>query len=279
MSSATDSLDSDASVCAVCNSGDNLLRCARCKLVYYCSKKHQKKDWKKHKLNCNNLDDDPKPLQIKCEQNLVNTVIKQTNSAIPREGSSETEVLSSRAEQLSPNLEFDFGTAEKSSTQKTLRSVSSTVPISGENIVQPSTSKMEDFPEMSLRPSTFPTFLDSSAMEEMCRNVIRDMDAYGVCVVDNFLGQERGQAVLAEVLNMYTRGVFKDGQLVSSTGRRGDIKTIRGDQITWINGREKTCTNIGYLISQVDAIILRATKMSNNGKLGKYNIKARTKVG
>ena len=28
------------------------LRCSRCKLVYYCSKKHQKKDWNIHKNKC-----------------------------------------------------------------------------------------------------------------------------------------------------------------------------------------------------------------------------------
>lgn len=264
-------------VCAVCDRNDNLLRCARCKLVYYCSKKHQKKDWRTHKQTCK----DNQPLQEKYESNTTTVAESEaTATHLPVEGSSEAEILSSGAELLTTGVDFEYGaTGEKSSTEKILKNVSSAVPISGENIVKPSTSKMEDFPEISLRSSSsHPPFLDNSTMEEMCRNVIRDMEAYGVCVVDNFLGEERGRTVLAEVLNMYSKGVFRDGQLVSSTGRRGDLKTIRGDQITWIDGRERGCANIGYLISQVDAIILRATKMVNNGQFGKYNIRARTKV-
>lgn len=219
---------------------------------------------------------------MKCEKNYVNTVKTQNTSAIPTEGSSENEILSTSAEHLSPNLELNFEDQEKSSTEKALRPASTAMPVSGENItiVQPRQSSAKDFPEIALPPA-YPPFLhrnQDSVIEEMCRNVIMDMDAYGVCVVDNFLGEDRGKAVLAEVLNMYTQGNFKDGQLVSSTGRRGDLKTIRGDQIMWVDGREKYCKNIGYLISQVDAVIMRANKMMNNGKLGNYNINGRTKV-
>lgn len=112
----------------------------------------------------------------------------------------------------------------------------------------------------------------------ICRNVIRDMDSYGVCVVDNFLGPEKGNAVLNEVLSMYSAGLFKDGQLVSNKAGANDSKNIRGDQIIWLDGREKDCQNIGMLISQVDAIIIRSNKMPNNGKMGKYTINGRTKV-
>lgn len=268
-----------SNTCEVCNQTENLLRCSRCKSIYYCSKAHQKQDWRKHKLCCQKADDPV--VQVKCEKNYVNTVKTQNTSAIPNEGSSENEILSSRTEHLSPNLALNFGD-EKSATEKTLRPAHSAMPVSGENItiVQPRQSNAKDFPEISLPPS-YPPFLhrnQDSVIEEMCRNVIMDMDAYGVCVVDNFLGEDRGKAVLTEVLHMYTQGNFKDGQLVSSTGRRGDLKTIRGDQIMWVDGRERYCKNIGYLISQVDAVIMRANKMMNNGKLGNYNINGRTKV-
>ena len=103
------------------------------------------------------------------------------------------------------------------------------------------------------------------------------MDTYGVCVVDNFLGPEMGMAVLDEVRTMYSKGVFKDGQLVSNKAKN-DLKTIRGDQITWLDGKESSCRNIGFLISQVDNIIVRANKMDDNGKMGEYFITGRTKV-
>ncbi|KXJ76712.1 hypothetical protein RP20_CCG009139 [Aedes albopictus] len=51
--------------------------------------------------------------------------------------------------------------------------------------------------------------LEQESLEEACNSLIRDMNEYGVCVLDNFLGQERGLKVLHEVTNMYSSGVFK----------------------------------------------------------------------
>ncbi|KAF5292818.1 hypothetical protein FQA39_LY13863 [Lamprigera yunnana] len=256
--------------CTVCGAKENLLRCSRCKVTFYCSKLHQKSDWRKHKITCQKSE--------QSEKNFLNTVADLNNiRAITYEGSSENEILSADTESLSSlNLNFHEATA----TEKALRCAKSAMPISGENIVHPRKSNVRDFPEISLK-SDCPPFVhktNEDVIEEMCRNVIRDMDAYGVCVIDNFLGEERGKAVLGEVIDMHTKGVFRDGQLVSSTGRQGDLKTIRGDQIAWIDGREKSCKNIGHLINQVDIVIIRANKMANNGKLGQYNINGRTKA-
>jgi hypoxia-inducible factor prolyl hydroxylase len=52
---------------------------------------------------------------------------------------------------------------------------------------------------------------DQYGLEEMCTNLIRDMNEYGVCVLDNFLGEEKGSQVLKEVKAMYTAGYFKVG--------------------------------------------------------------------
>lgn len=43
---------SQVTVCAVCNQTDKLLRCSRCKAVFYCTKEHQKHDWKRHREFC-----------------------------------------------------------------------------------------------------------------------------------------------------------------------------------------------------------------------------------
>lgn len=99
--------------------------------------------------------------------------------------------------------------------------------------------------------------------EEMCNTLIRDLNKYGVCVLDEFLGEERGHKVLSEVITMYSAGKFKDGQLVqpqSSSAKAKasevrDLKHIRGDKITWIGGREPGCSNIGFLINQVGAAL------------------------
>lgn len=193
-------------------------------------------------------------------------------SPITYEGSSEDTILGARAELLNPVL-------ESSRILDNLQDNELDMPTHHHN-------GMKNFPEVHLtrEEELLPPFLHKNRnnleelIDEICRNVIRDMDEYGVCVVDNFLGTEKGLAVLNEVLNMYSAGLFKDGQLVSNKAGANDLKTIRGDQITWLDGKEKQCQNIGMLISQVDAIIMRANKMRNNGKMGNYTINGRTKV-
>lgn len=109
--------------------------------------------------------------------------------------------------------------------------------------------------------------------------VINDMDRFGVCVVDNLLGDERGCFVFKEVQSLYTTGAFKDGQVVKEQKERAGVsQTIRGDKIAWVDGKEPFCENISFLISLIDSIVMGANKIKNNGKLGSYTIRERTKV-
>ena len=44
--------------CNTCaNTEKELLRCTRCKAVYYCGSECQKKDWPTHKLKCAKVSD------------------------------------------------------------------------------------------------------------------------------------------------------------------------------------------------------------------------------
>ncbi|XP_012347168.1 egl nine homolog 1 [Apis florea] len=343
--------------CVVCNRTDKLLRCSRCKAVFYCTKEHQKRDWKRHKEFCaihsmesivsdtvsatsqnsilkskkesslknchistapvvsnlseksvlgrtrgsnavpdvhNNVKhleginkqtekikgqlDHKESQNSKRKSNNIKTKGTRTNrvdgwtSPITYEGSSEDTILGARTESLNPAL-------QDSRILDNLQDNELDMPTQHHN-------GMKNFPEVHLtREEEFlPPFLHKNKnnleklIDDISRNVIRDMDEYGMCVVDNFLGTEKGGAVLKEVLNMYSAGLFKDGQLVSNKAGANDLKTIRGDQITWLDGKEKQCQNIGMLISQVDAVIMRANKMCNNGKMGKYTINGRTKA-
>ncbi|KAJ8925863.1 hypothetical protein NQ315_009715 [Exocentrus adspersus] len=249
--------------CVVCGASENLLRCSRCKSTFYCSKDHQKQDWKKHKIICTK----PASKLDSVEKKYGNIVSNQKSTVIPTEGSSEKEILSSLAENLSPNNNF----LDETSTTENM-------PISGGTIVQ--SKKMKDFPEINLNSGMppFPNSIPQDYLDEMCRSVVSDLTDYGVCVLDNFIGAERGKVVLSEVLEMQAKGVFRAGQVVSSKGGNDDPKTIRSDQIYWVDGKEPNCANIGFLISQVDAVIMRANRMANNGKLGEYNINGRTKA-
>lgn len=100
--------------------------------------------------------------------------------------------------------------------------------------------------------------------------------------------------------------IHQDGQLVSNNAK-ADLKTIRSDRITWVDGKEPKCSSIGQLIRQVslnifrviinssirfiliriincviprqvDNVVMQASKMSDNSGLGQYTINGRTKV-
>lgn len=101
--------------------------------------------------------------------------------------------------------------------------------------------------------------------------VVPCMNSYGLCIVDNFLGDKVGERVLQEVRRIHQSGNMQDGQVVSQ--KLGKSKTIRGDKIAWVDGTESCCQNIGYLLTRMDKLITCA-----DGKLEKYKIRGRHKV-
>ncbi|XP_068155517.1 prolyl hydroxylase EGLN3 isoform X2 [Drosophila tropicalis] len=122
--------------------------------------------------------------------------------------------------------------------------------------------------------------------EDLCRNIINDMNQYGLSVVDDFLGPETGLKILNEVRSMYNAGAFQDGQLQTDQTNpttaaaptvRGD-KAVRGDKIKWVVGNEAGCSNVRYLTNQIDSVVFRVNTMKDNGILGKYDIRERTRA-
>nr|XP_013011725.2 egl nine homolog 1 [Cavia porcellus] len=101
--------------------------------------------------------------------------------------------------------------------------------------------------------------------------IVPCMNKHGICVVDDFLGRETGQLISDEVRALHDTGKFTDGQLVSQ--KSDSSKDIRGDQITWVEGKEPGCETIGLLMSNMDDLIRHC-----NGKLGSYMINGRTKA-
>uniref|UniRef100_H9GK69 Uncharacterized protein n=1 Tax=Anolis carolinensis TaxID=28377 RepID=H9GK69_ANOCA len=101
--------------------------------------------------------------------------------------------------------------------------------------------------------------------------VVPCMNFYGICVKDSFLGEALGGQILAEVEGLNRSGKFRDGQLVSQ--KTVPSRSIRGDQIAWVEGQEPGCQAIGTLMARIDELIMHCA-----GKLGEYNINGRTKV-
>lgn len=109
------------------------------------------------------------------------------------------------------------------------------------------------------------------SVAQLC--IVPCMKYYGICVKDNFLGQQLGDRVLREVETLNRSGKFRGGQLVSQ--RSIPSKNIRGDQIAWVEGGEPGCEAIGMLMAHVDEAVMHS---SANGQLGEYVINGRTKV-
>lgn len=135
-----------------------------------------------------------------------------SGSAITYEGSSEQEILRESAQQLSA----DFGMASSSNVLTALNRTDMRVS-SLPSYTQHTGSSRKEYPEVTLRGSlaSFSNTQNSYHMDasdpyyEICQRVIKDMTQYGVCVLDNFLGKDRGLLVLNEVLNMYKSGIFQ----------------------------------------------------------------------
>lgn len=124
-----------------------------------------------------------------------------------------------------------------------------------------------------LTPPPPPTETGWSAERLAQQYIIPCMKYYGICVKDNFLGSQLGGRVLEEVEVLNHSGKFRGGQLVSQ--KNIPSRSIRGDQIAWIEGREPGCESIGLLMAHVDeAVMYSAAK----GQLGNCVINGRTKV-
>uniref|UniRef100_A0A673GEN0 Egl-9 family hypoxia-inducible factor 3 n=1 Tax=Sinocyclocheilus rhinocerous TaxID=307959 RepID=A0A673GEN0_9TELE len=92
----------------------------------------------------------------------------------------------------------------------------------------------------------------------------------GFFYVDHFLGDIAGHMVLDQVKRMHYCGLLNDGQLARRSN--GVCRSIRGDQITWVNGTERGTEAVNFLLTLIDKLISLCV-----GQLGK-SIRARSKV-
>ncbi|KAL0180945.1 hypothetical protein M9458_023351, partial [Cirrhinus mrigala] len=206
--------------------------CGKMENLMKCGRKeHQRQDWKKHKRVCKEAD-------------------KQQQQQPPAEEHSSVQ----------------YNTSEQSKTSQS----NSTVTSPGES--------MPDFIKSATGSETKP-IADSLKPNGQTRSppqklatdyIVPCMNKHGICVIDNFLGEEIGRTILEDVRALYLTGGFTDGQLVSQ--RSDSSKDIRGDKITWVEGKEPGCERIAFLMSRMDDLIRHC-----NGKLGNYRINGRTK--
>ncbi|XP_038616763.1 egl nine homolog 1 [Tachyglossus aculeatus] len=206
----------DRQYCELCGKMENLLRCARCRSSFYCSKEHQRQDWKKHKLICGHGGPAEQP---------------PPTAPPPAPAPPPPPPAAAAAASSGPDE-----------------------PV---------------YPPGGPRPNGQTKPLP--ALKLALEYIVPCMNKHGICVVDDFLGRETGQRIGDEVRALRDTGRFTDGQLVSQ--KSDSSKDIRGDKITWIEGKEPGCRAIGRLMSSMDDLIRHC-----NGKLGNYKINGRTKA-
>lgn len=242
----------DRQYCELCGKMENLLRCSRCRSSFYCSKEHQRQDWKKHKLVCQGGEGAPGP---GAGQQRHPGPAPAASAPPPGEAREAREPREARKAAACAAAEAE--PAKEEDPEKT-------------NLYPPSGTPGEGLsPGGGLRPNGQTKPLP--ALKLALEYIVPCMNKHGICVVDDFLGKETGQQIGDEVRALHDTGKFTDGQLVSQ--KSDSSKDIRGDKITWIEGKEPGCETIGLLMSSMDDLIRHC-----NGKLGNYKINGRTKA-
>lgn len=256
--------------CKICGSLNGLRRCSRCKSVYYCSQVHQQVDWRVHK--------------IECKKFAKNLATKQQSNELPESTMTvETQQIHDRLLAKNGVTNSVVGTSNTNGLKKSTISQQSGQHQQPQqsNQQQQNNDQYKHYTESTMQVCNVNLMENALASSELrydslCKQIIRDMNMYGMCVVDDFLGMTSGLSILNEVHGLYAAGVFQNGQVASNSD--ADVKTIRGDKITWVKGTEPHCQSIGFLINQIDTVVISANRMRDNGLLGEYKIRERTKA-
>ena len=128
--------------------------------------------------------------------------------------------------------------------------------------------------DCSLKPSKIKQKHIREKETKIADYVVQCLKDYGLCVLDNFMGQSRGNEIVNEACTLYSQGRMKEGQIASDHEVKSVAsKKVREDKIAWVEKGDKAYINIGYLIGRLDALMLQL-----NGRFENCNINGRTKV-
>lgn len=269
--------------CSWCGETGVLSRCSRCHYAWYCSKEHQSLHWPNHRRECTRI------RQMTNQQSLQNPQGESSwNKVNPVFYPEQIWQNSTPEQQLTQaDIQFDSSNLLASSSMSEYNMLVNQI---NKDVGQPSAQQSfisnsqqlfnEHFGQNECAQVDEKSIIESynqnpEWFDNMCHNLVEDLNSYGICVIDKFMGEQSGKAILDEVRNLYMAGHFRDGQLVNNCGASS---AIRGDHIAWVDGSEANCQNIGKLIQTLDAIIMRCNKIRDNGVLNNYRITTRTKA-
>ncbi|KAM7061713.1 egl nine homolog 1 [Acridotheres tristis] len=284
-SGGSSSSERDRQYCELCGKMENLLRCGRCRSSFYCSKEHQRQDWKKHKLICRGGG------AAAAGAAGGATEPRGGHSPPPRAHGGAAAGGGSRAgvgkgaappspealAEAAPLTNNHVAAAAAAAGGESEAPAAAQSPSPSGEAVLLYRDKSNLYPGgvqagpggAALRPNGQTKSLVPQRLA--LEYIVPCMNKHGICVVDDFLGKELGGLVAEEVRALHHTGRFTDGQLVSQ--KSDSSKDIRGDKITWVEGKEPGCQTIRLLMNSMDDLIRHC-----NGKLGNYKINGRTKA-
>ncbi|XP_075604796.1 egl nine homolog 1 [Balearica regulorum gibbericeps] len=289
-SSGGSSSERDRQYCELCGKMENLLRCGRCRSSFYCSKEHQRQDWKKHKLICRGggtaaaaaaggaaepRGGHPPPTRAHSAGAAAGGGSRAAGGAGAAAGKGAAPPPPEAPAEAASLTNNHVAAAAAGGEAEAPAAAQSPSP-SGEAVLL-YRDKSNLYPGgvqagpggAALRPNGQTKSLVPQRLA--LEYIVPCMNKHGICVVDDFLGKELGGLVAQEVRALHHTGRFTDGQLVSQ--KSDSSKDIRGDKITWVEGKEPGCQTIRLLMNSMDDLIRHC-----NGKLGNYKINGRTKA-
>ncbi|CAM5133877.1 unnamed protein product [Natator depressus] len=274
----------DRQYCELCGKMENLLRCGRCRSSFYCSKEHQRQDWKKHKLICRS-GSGAAAAGGAAEHHAGAAAGAggggSSSGSCREEGAGAKKVPlgagpGAEEEAAAPLTNNHVPAAAAALSEAAAPAEEEAAPPAGEaGLVYRDKSNLYPGGGQAgagggaLRPNGQTKSLVPQRLA--LEYIVPCMNKHGICVVDEFLGKEVGGRIAREVRALHHTGRFTDGQLVSQ--KSDSSKDIRGDKITWVEGKEPGCQTIGRLMNSMDDLIRHC-----NGKLGNYKINGRTKA-
>ncbi|XP_013801502.2 egl nine homolog 1 [Apteryx mantelli] len=282
-SSSNSSSERDRQYCELCGKMENLLRCGRCRSSFYCSKEHQRQDWKKHKLICRGggtggaaaapaaaAGGAAEPRGAGAAAGGGGRAGGAAAGAAAGAGAGAGEAAPAEAPAAAAALTNNHVAAAASGPAEAEAAAAGEAALLYRD-------KSDLYPGggqagpggAALRPNGQTKSLVPQRLA--LEYIVPCMNKHGICVVDDFLGKELGGLVAQEVRALHHTGRFTDGQLVSQ--KSDSSKDIRGDKITWVEGKEPGCQTIRLLMNSMDDLIRHC-----NGKLGNYKINGRTKA-
>ncbi|XP_030412748.1 egl nine homolog 1 isoform X2 [Gopherus evgoodei] len=272
----------DRQYCELCGKMENLLRCGRCRSSFYCSKEHQRQDWKKHKLICRSgggaaaaggAGEHHAGAAAGAGGGREEGAVAK--KVPPGAGPGAEEEAAAAAPLTNNQVPMGAAALSEAAAPAEEEAAAAAAPGGEAGLVYRDKSNLYPGGGQAgagggaLRPNGQTKSLVPQRLA--LEYIVPCMNKHGICVVDEFLGKEVGGRIAREVRALHHTGRFTDGQLVSQ--KSDSSKDIRGDKITWVEGKEPGCQTIGLLMNSMDDLIRHC-----NGKLGNYKINGRTKV-